>query len=890
MSIPKRVLLVSLLLGIIVSCIYGYFYFKRIKTPPGNALNAIPLDASLIIETSNIRDTWKKLSQSNLIWKDIIKTETFQSINNNAAYIDSLLSINKDIDEALNDYPVFISAQLTGENKIDFLFCLTLPNTIEEETVTKFLSNTGTTAKSDDNSQLNTININNKPAFSFAIDKGILLISTNISLIEKSLKQLSSGETLMTDINFKKVQKAAGDKPDAAVYINYKNLPALLSPFLNSAEVPRSLNNIAAWTEVDLTLKTNEILLSGYTSANDSANHYLSIFESQKPQEINVTNILPYNTAWFVFNGLSDIETFKTKQRKIFPDVNADKKIETALTSWVTNEIVLFACQSLTDQPLSYFAAFSTNDTLAAINQLKKLIPESDTLNNDTTYMGYKIFQLPLNNILAPTWGSAYKHIKNNFIAHIDNYIIFGNSTDELKQLIDNFSRNKTLANDEYYNDFFNGHLDSESNIYFYSSTGYSGELYRSLLNTEYEKLFTENDSLIKKIQAYGIQFSFDADLIYTTVFVKHNPVSKKQVSTIWETQLDTTITSSPQTVLNHHTKTKDIFIQDDANTIYLINATGQVLWKRLLPEKIIGSVAQVDGLNNNKLQLLFNTSSFIYLIDRNGDDVKNFPVKLPAASTAPLTVIDYENDKTYRILIPCSDKTIYNYSTNGELIKGWQNPTSAEIVETQALYFSVNKMDYIAYIDKVGNVKIVNRHGEEKILLNTTLENTNGSFKIVTGKNMDQTYIIGFDTIEHAIVRLYLDNKKENFKPDGIKENTGFICYDLNNDKTNEFILSNEQTLWAVNNDESILFENNFETEIKPVPYIFNSGSKGTFIGSISPSFEEVYIFDLAGNQLKGMPLKGIGGFTLDDINNDGTLFMICVGTSNRIFAYQIE
>ncbi|MFR7824817.1 MAG: hypothetical protein ACLU30_17710 [Odoribacter splanchnicus] len=52
----------------------------------------------------------------------------------------------------------------------------------------------------------------------------------------------------------------------------------------------------------------------------------------------------------------------------------------------------------------------------------------------------------------------------------------------------------------------------------------------------------------------------------------------------------------------------KELFVQDDRHTVYLINDVGRVLWKLPLGQQINSEVYQVDLFKNGKLQYLLST------------------------------------------------------------------------------------------------------------------------------------------------------------------------------------------------------------------------------------------------------------------------------------------
>ena len=82
----------------------------------------------------------------------------------------------------------------------------------------------------------------------------------------------------------------------------------------------------------------------------------------------------------------------------------------------------------------------------------------------------------------------------------------------------------------------------------------------------------------------------------------------------------------------------------------------------------INSEIFQVDYFRNGKLQLLFSTRNELYLIDRNGNFVEKYPVKLRSPATCGLSVFDYDNNRDYRLFIACEDKHIYAYTKEGNL------------------------------------------------------------------------------------------------------------------------------------------------------------------------------------------------------------------------------
>lgn len=76
-------------------------------------------------------------------------------------------------------------------------------------------------------------------------------------------------------------------------------------------------------------------------------------------------------------------------------------------------------------------------------------------------------------------------------------------------------------------------------------------------------------------------------------------------------------------------------------------------MWKVALGEKIIGNVFMIDYYRNGKNQLLFSGKNDLHLLDRNGNYVERYPVKLRSPGSGPLALFDYDNNQVYRLIIP---------------------------------------------------------------------------------------------------------------------------------------------------------------------------------------------------------------------------------------------
>jgi hypothetical protein len=125
-----------------------------------------------------------------------------------------------------------------------------------------------------------------------------------------------------------------------------------------------------------------------------------------------------------------------------------------------------------------------------------------------------------------------------------------------------------------------------------------------------------------------------------------------------------------------------------------------------------------IDYYRNGKLQLLFTGRDYIHLIDRNGNYVDKFPVKMRSPASNTLAVFDYENNKDYRLFIAGEDRKIYAYDRSGTPVRGWNLFTVRGKVTDPVAFFRVRGKDYlfvsddqaVYVLDRTGNIRVAHQ------------------------------------------------------------------------------------------------------------------------------------------------------------------------------------
>jgi hypothetical protein len=916
----KKILIIFSILLIPAAGYIAYQYFKNQQLPEFDIYKTIPLDASLIIESNDFIHKISEIQTENKIWEELMQFSSVNELNSSLEFLKRISNQNQLIKDLTDNKQIVISAHKLGKSDLGFLFLIRLQNFRDKKLLLQTITSLLSTDKNIKTREYNSTKIytvkTEHSNLNFSFYKGILMASPSTLLVENSIRQADVENSFLNDPGFLKVQKTSGKNVDANLYINLSNFNDLISNTLNSKQksIVAGMPDLGNWVELDVNLKNDAVLLNGFTFSNESLNNYLNIFLSQEPVDHKMNSILPSNTALFASFGISNtnqyLKSYKShleKQGKInnyqlFIDQYKNKyaiDLELFLNTHLNEELGVI----VTDAPNSNFkdntfVIMRTPSKSLAEKEIENLITKIASIKNTnkSRYISnlqidketnYTIYSLPIKNLFRTFFGKIFPKFDKQYITFIDNFMIVSNSKSSLSQFIHSNILQKTLDNDIKFQRFTD-YLSSKSNFYFYTNLFRSPKFISNFLNPNLKNGLNEHIESIMKFQALAVQFQQNNKMIYNNLYLQYIPEIKEEAITVWESHLDTTTTFKPVLVTNHYTKENEIFVQDLNNKVYLINKVGRILWKLQLNEKINSEIYQIDFYKNGKLQFLFSTENKIHLIDRKGNYVERYPVKLRSPSTTGLAMFDYGKTRDYRMFIPCKNKNVYLYNIEGSLINGWNFKQTDTWVTNPIQHFRVNTNDYIIFSD-LHRTYILNRRGEERInIKNQFSKSKNNSFFL--DKTNNETSFITTDT-SGLVKYINLDGTVKSKQVGSYSANHYFDYQDINADGFNDFILLDRKKLEVLKSDGSIIYNYKFDEKIdyRPIYYYFSYDDRK--LGIVSKTSNELFLFNSDGTIYKGFPLKGSTQFTIGYLENTRNQFNLIVGSKyNFLYNYSVN
>lgn len=919
----RKILFVFIALCIILLTVL-IFRGLWIKAPEVevNVIDGIPQHTSFIIFSNEFENAPNLFNNKNVIVKELSAIESIQSIAKGVHYLDSLTNTNQNI-QLVRKNQFSLSAHMLGRKNYDFLFLLALTNKLQINEIRniaqKFERNSSPREYEGELIYELTDTANKEQNTIYGtICKNILIASHSSILVENSIRQLKNGQSLMKDPHFGRLEETRGKNVDFNLYIDQKNFPVMLSNYSSDEEKENLISDIsyANWSELDVNIKKNSVLLNGFTIAANSTN-YLNIFTKQESVPFEIHSVLPSSTSTFLVMGISDNDQFFSDYKDFLREKQQFDKRQEKLQeinrtySYKIDELF----QNVLNKEIGLVYTEVNNSkldihTFAVIHTKSKRLTEENIIEclsnyakkegvSKTTFIHnfkvddeitFRFYEFQQSNIPEVIFGPIFDKVDAKYCTFIDNYLIFGSNIKSMAKYLHQVLLKKTLIHDNNFAEF-NSNIMDKMNVYFYSNISNSFNFYPNYLHAEMQKKLQSNSEIIQKFQALAIQMTSSQGMLYSNVFLQYNPIEENRHRTVWESYLDTVTTSKPTLVETHKSNDKEIFIQDETNSIYMLNKTGRILWKKRIKEKINSEIHPIDFYKNGKLQYAFSTANHLYIVDRLGNFVEEYPIRLPSPSTAGMSLFDYDNNRDYRIIIPCEDKKIYLYNKEGSVLKGWSFGTTDSYVTEPVEHIKIAGSDYIVFKDNY-NIFILNRRGETRVNVEEKFESSPKNTLIFEpARNGNKDRLITTN-VNGDIKYIYFDGKVETVKMEDFSKYHYFTATDIDKDGAFDYIyVDNDDLKVFSSKTKKELYSYDFESNIYHKPVVYEFSTYDHKIGVVDKDDEKLYLFNNDGSLYKGFPVKGTTQFSIGLLNRQKMGFNLIVGSGdNFLYNYDVK
>jgi len=685
----KRYYIPGLAALAVVALIAIYFLFIR----SSNAYKAIPKSAVAVVEVNNWAAFTDKLNTT-YTGTELKKTDAFLKLQQQLNIITELAGNDATLKMAVNGGNTLLSVYLTSAEGYDYLYTTTVNGVNDNALLNKLQSSPKVKAvhiRIFKNRKVIEVVLRTGQLITFANMKGVLAYSFTSFLTEASVSTVLNGSSIEDEPSFKKAHKVAGTLGDARLYFNFAKcdviLPLIIKPA--KASLLSDLPLFANWVGVALTLNNNEITLTGASLSKNKVN------EVTGSPLVSILNLIPDNSA------VANITLVDTTQYKQGEMLNGYFK------EWARGAMAFVTVEPLQDNftDKNLFVVQTANKD-KAVAQLRNLISvEGSDINVVDTYEGNSIYHLKNGGAINRVYGNAFTVFNEVWFTVTDKAAFFCNSQDVLKLVLDKIANAENITKGDNATK-----VNVSGNRILYINTNRAKVMLSGML-----KSGSTINEFIKQINNILITTRPDGKMLHIEGVLKAGE-TKTISGMLWKTQLKATSAYPPQITMNAESGEKEIFMQDTTGNIYLMGSSGEVIFTRNITGPILGKVYQLDYYNNGALQYVFNTANHIYIIDRAGEDVASYPIRLSHVATTGLTLLTDSGSHTYRYFVPCANNTIYGYEGNGRPLSGYSPKGGVGMVVTPVQAFAAQGKFHVAVFNTNGTLNVFDIRGNKEL------------------------------------------------------------------------------------------------------------------------------------------------------------------------------
>lgn len=846
-----------------------------VETPAGKGLppNLMTADYAPALFQLSILDKWQKGRQ----------------------LLDSLLGINKKYQQLLDKTAVLSGVQVTSNQAADWLHVLNIPaQQFEAEQFITAIQPQHLQKSTYRKHTIYTLYLDKEQQWTFALFRGLVLMSPSTVLVESSIEQLDNIKaSIHRNKAFQAIIPPATKQTKWNLYLNFKAFPFLTNVITTSnPSAILALRRVGDWMRLDAQFLERDFNLTGALYP-DQDNAFLKALAKQKaPQKSRMIELLPSNLGAMLYWGWGNFEQFYKSYNK---EENAD--FEQYIKPWLGVDGALFYEDPTDEQhvfekdKLVFLHSKDTSLTWKLLDQYAQKLGKVTRYG----YQNFEITHLPVKDVLKPLFGKTINPLQAPYFTIIGEYIVLANSKTTLEGWIKNYNTRQILITLPEYQAFLKQNSE-QANVYLLINPPNINKFVQYLGRASLLPYLQASWKGFKNIYPIGIKLHGQGDYFLTTMSASYNKITeKKQVkaTAAWQADLNTKAAIAPQPV-HSHDGNYYVLVQDERHQLYFFDKNGENKWPahKVTNSRINSPVYEVHYYNNEEIQYAFSTDSAIYIINKEGQTLMTIPFIHRAASG----VLAVDNGKGPRFFVPCKNGAIYGYEESGKPLSGWQPLKGVGQAAWPMQYMRYNNTRFFVLVTKAGQCHAYQqtaqahfRHaglgrptswGLDPKIGRIAAGQPNGRIKVINSRGKGFS-LLPVPELKKKVQFLYADvigdDRKDYIRMDANQMIIHY--YEKQTDekgKTKDRLIATPIYKIPEAKDRQVFEVNLLESE-KPL------------IGYWEPSTGSIGLLNVRGELQKGFPLAGTSTFAVVDLFEEQSNTLI-VANDNRVYTYKLK
>lgn len=544
----KKILKIIGIVVVILALAGGGFlgYMKWIFKPKTfEAFNLIPQNTIFVVETTDLSQAWTTISNSH-IWKYLLQSEYFKDIDQNLQMLDKYLKENKMVASYLKNRKLLFSSHLTAPTTLDFLFVIDLQSTSilsgKLSSMLQLVPDLKIATRKFNETEIIELQMVSNPKMKIylAAVENVLVGSFSDVLLEKSISE-SKNSHWQNNSRFQKTVVEAGEKKLFTFYFQYSQLNSFSKTFLTEENnVMSLLSTSLAYSVLTMNIEKEILSFKGITSL-DSISSYIKVLARSKRSKMRAFEWLSSKTALYFsmcFENFNEFyknlrDEYKTNDPKSLQELDGNIQlaesflginIQNDFFNWIGNEIAFVKLSpSAKTREIDVVAAIHSNNLSDAKTGLEKIMTQirkrSPVKFETVKYKNFDINYLEIKGFFRVFLGKMFDNLEKPFFTYIEDYVVFSNSMEVVKQLVDDYLNGKTLSHSKEFSNF-KDNFENKSNLTLFIQMP---QIYQHLYfysNAEKRVSVQKNKELILSFARLGFQLSSENSEQFRTTFL----------------------------------------------------------------------------------------------------------------------------------------------------------------------------------------------------------------------------------------------------------------------------------------------------------------------------------------------------------------------------------
>ncbi len=873
---------------------------------------AVPSDAFMVFETPDFPELLTRVTDPAGMITRLSGLSWAASLLDAASAIDSITG-GREVREMLSNRRVIISFHTGERGTITPLAVAGTGTTVTPRRLSSLLSASGasvTDARDLGGTRRYSVTYGRGSSVKeihLALTSGILIATPSPALLSAALDNKGAGTDIRQQQGVSPVVRASGKDADN-IFILFRNLPPFLRPLIPPDNITR-VTTAAIAAGGDISTTEEGLFISGFLTAATTGTG-ADMVREVPPAGSGVHELLPAGTN--SYTTVMKRASLKGETASDAASVNASD-LALILSPFTGSEVT--AATVPAGRKSERVRIFRMTDRQSAEQVLRKRLTEkyramglreSHFLSSAGDADGDErvLYKMPFPGVASILSGENDRGGDDIWVTFDRSYMLFSASPEALAGILRESGRENTMVNNPEFRQMERT-MPTKSSWIFYSTGEELREMVSSYVTPEAAAAIGENS--LAGIAGVGLSLTPSNEMIYAALSVRYRDSREQHrqpamgrgetvaeaagseaasgQKLLWRVKLDAPAAVKPFLFTNHNTGATEVFIQDERNNIYLISASGKILWKAPVRERITGEIFMIDYYRNGKNQLLFSGKDYLHLIDRNGNYVDKYPVKMRSPASNTLAVFDYESNKDYRLCIAGEDRKIYVYDRAGSPVRGWNMFTTPGRVTDPVRFFRVRGKDYLVAADDQ-DVYVLDRTGNIRVAHQEPVRKAGGSAIRLDGGE-DNALI--FTATDGTVVRLSFDGTINRQGAGTLSSSHRADFTDLSGDGKSDIIILDGSRLMITGSDGSEVSSHDLGSGRFLGPAIFITGSNDRRIGVYDAAEGMIHLFGRNGSIVSGFPLKAGEYYNIGRVVSKSTWSLLTTDSDSYLYNYEL-